>query len=582
MRRADTPSAPRQPDSQQPVDNATPEQSRQQPHHGPSQQSRQASLAVEEAGNIPTARKRTLPDAFDPPVGLQQPVRPAVDHLITGPSFRPYSASMQTPYNTIPQAAGSYNTAHQPANMHHHHHHHSFGNLNDPQHHQRLLPQLNFSAQRHQNFRGSSGVSSYTPHAPQQHHQQRLPYTPPSTSFGNPVFPARAQQYPSVQPPLAQPAQQSQHQHQKAESVSSHKLAKLTSSDNITAAAAEADALNVGGEHDSPEPDPSKRVKGLRHFSRCVAEKVQAKGTTTYNEVADELVDEFTTQARNADSYDHKNIRRRVYDALNVLMAMGIIAKAKKEIRWIGLPTEGSYQRDLEALQKELLVLTAAEREAGEISARRQCLLKMLAKRNKLEQTQRGSLRTENSLEPEAGEGIMLPFLLLRSTCDAHVEIENTDDKSQFMISFSKPYHLVKDMEVVSSLCEGDYERGKSLLSTRGSPSESQWQGSHTPYPLDPGTQIDSEVYQPRAQQKSLSNESRNPTVFAVPFPARVGSVALSTPLISSAAPPVFVEPSPLEVGRTSSQFDFSQPMHQSTSVGHSRSIRSRSPDFFG
>ena len=36
---------------------------------------------------------------------------------------------------------------------------------------------------------------------------------------------------------------------------------------------------------------------------------------------------------------DQKNIRRRVYDALNVLMAMNIISKEKKEIRWIGLPT---------------------------------------------------------------------------------------------------------------------------------------------------------------------------------------------------------------------------------------------------
>ena len=37
--------------------------------------------------------------------------------------------------------------------------------------------------------------------------------------------------------------------------------------------------------------------------------------------------------------YDQKNIRRRVYDALNVLMAMNIISKEKKEIKWLGLPT---------------------------------------------------------------------------------------------------------------------------------------------------------------------------------------------------------------------------------------------------
>ncbi len=37
-------------------------------------------------------------------------------------------------------------------------------------------------------------------------------------------------------------------------------------------------------------------------------------------------------------AYDEKNIRRRVYDALNVLMAMDIITKDKKEISWQGLP----------------------------------------------------------------------------------------------------------------------------------------------------------------------------------------------------------------------------------------------------
>lgn len=42
--------------------------------------------------------------------------------------------------------------------------------------------------------------------------------------------------------------------------------------------------------------------------------------------------------------YDQKNIRRRVYDALNVLMAMNIISKEKKEIRWIGLPTNSAQE----------------------------------------------------------------------------------------------------------------------------------------------------------------------------------------------------------------------------------------------
>jgi len=53
-------------------------------------------------------------------------------------------------------------------------------------------------------------------------------------------------------------------------------------------------------------------------------------------------------------AYDQKNIRRRVYDALNVLMAMNIISKEKKEIRWIGLPTNSAQEcRNLEVGVRE-------------------------------------------------------------------------------------------------------------------------------------------------------------------------------------------------------------------------------------
>lgn len=72
-----------------------------------------------------------------------------------------------------------------------------------------------------------------------------------------------------------------------------------------------------------------------------VCQKVKEKGTTSYNEVADELVLEESEDAGESlnVSCDQKNIRRRVYDALNVLMAMNIISKEKKEIKWLGLPT---------------------------------------------------------------------------------------------------------------------------------------------------------------------------------------------------------------------------------------------------
>ncbi|XP_062209922.1 transcription factor-like protein DPB isoform X2 [Phragmites australis] len=110
---------------------------------------------------------------------------------------------------------------------------------------------------------------------------------------------------------------------------------------------------------------PDKGNRGLRQFSMKVCEKVESKGRTTYNEVADELVAEFSDPSNNIESpdpdnpnaqqYDEKNIRRRVYDALNVLMAMDIISKDKKEIQWKGLPRTSI--NDIEELKTELVGL---------------------------------------------------------------------------------------------------------------------------------------------------------------------------------------------------------------------------------
>ena len=54
---------------------------------------------------------------------------------------------------------------------------------------------------------------------------------------------------------------------------------------------------------------------------------MREKGRTTYTEVANEIVAETVDMPRGGE-FDEKNIRRRVYDALNVLMALNIVHKA--------------------------------------------------------------------------------------------------------------------------------------------------------------------------------------------------------------------------------------------------------------
>ncbi|RHN48985.1 putative transcription factor E2F-DP family [Medicago truncatula] len=99
----------------------------------------------------------------------------------------------------------------------------------------------------------------------------------------------------------------------------------------------------------------NKSRRGLPQISMKVLEKVESKGRTTFNEVADELVAELADPMNsglspNKQQYDEKNVRRRAYDVLNVLMAMDIISKDKKEIQWKGLPPSAIEELKIERL----------------------------------------------------------------------------------------------------------------------------------------------------------------------------------------------------------------------------------------
>jgi hypothetical protein len=118
--------------------------------------------------------------------------------------------------------------------------------------------------------------------------------------------------------------------------------------------------------------ESDKNLKGLRHFSIKVCQKVEEKKCTTYNEVADALVKEYIEGQMAADElvaqvgakkYDEKNIRRRVYDALNVLMAMDIISKEKKEITWRGLPSNATMDFDVLERQRQQIGATIARKK---------------------------------------------------------------------------------------------------------------------------------------------------------------------------------------------------------------------------
>ncbi|MGH0142063.1 UNVERIFIED_CONTAM: hypothetical protein FKN15_075228 [Acipenser sinensis] len=220
-----------------------------------------------------------------------------------------------------------------------------------------------------------------------------------------------------------------------------------------------------------------KNGKGLRHFSMKVCEKVQRKGTTSYNEVADELVAEFSTpdnhiSPNDSHVYDQKNIRRRVYDALNVLMAMNIISKEKKEIKWIGLPTNSAQEcQNLEHVYDQknirrrvydalnvLMAMNIISKEKKEIkwiglptNSAQECQnLEQIAFKNLVQRNRQQEQQT--SRPPPSNSVIHLPFIIVNTSKKTVIDCSISNDKFEYLFNFDNTFEIHDDIEVLKRM----------------------------------------------------------------------------------------------------------------------------------
>ncbi|XP_063710655.1 transcription factor Dp-1-like isoform X2 [Symsagittifera roscoffensis] len=214
----------------------------------------------------------------------------------------------------------------------------------------------------------------------------------------------------------------------------------------------------------SPTPSDSKG-KGLRHFAMKVCQKVQHKGVTTYNEVADELVSELFGNQKletlsSEQQYDQKNVRRRVYDALNVLMALNIISKDKKEIKWIGLPTNSAQElKNLELERDQRLQRIMEKKTQLQELILQHVAFKNLVKQNKEEEAANGGQ------PPDPSTVIRLPFIVINASSDTDIDCSIASDKREYLFNLDKPFQVHDDVYILKKLgfC-APLERGTSPL----------------------------------------------------------------------------------------------------------------------
>ncbi|KAF7143467.1 hypothetical protein RHSIM_Rhsim05G0191200 [Rhododendron simsii] len=185
---------------------------------------------------------------------------------------------------------------------------------------------------------------------------------------------------------------------------------------------------------------------GLRQISITVGKKVESKGRTTYSEVADEIVAEFTeaNSSVSLDKVEEKNIRRRVYDALNVLMALDIIVKEGKEIRWKGLPST-----DVKDMEQNKALRVKLMNQIGKKAAYLKDLEEQITGLQNLMLRNHHLLASGNS----PSGGFSLPFIVVRTNPHATVEIEISEDMQLVHFDFnSTPFSLHDDAYILKLL----------------------------------------------------------------------------------------------------------------------------------
>ncbi|XP_062217776.1 transcription factor-like protein DPB isoform X2 [Phragmites australis] len=206
-----------------------------------------------------------------------------------------------------------------------------------------------------------------------------------------------------------------------------------------------------GDKNKKAKKENTQRITGwgLREYSKIVSKKVETKGRTTYNEVADEIFAELT-MALNGQEFDERNIRRRVYDSFNVLIALRIIAKDKKEIKWMGLSNFRSEKiKKLEEARKELMTKIKNKKK----------LLQEIEKQ--FDDLHYIKLRNQVLQRPaESANGIHLPFLLVKASRKARVEIEISEDSKFACFDFScTPFTLHDDVSILDGIRRNSIRR---------------------------------------------------------------------------------------------------------------------------
>ncbi|KAK8813328.1 hypothetical protein WA158_002920 [Blastocystis sp. Blastoise] len=207
--------------------------------------------------------------------------------------------------------------------------------------------------------------------------------------------------------------------------------------------ASEDDGTSVADSFGAPK---SKRVRkegqrgaagGLRLFTDLVCRKLRLEGTVTSNEIAERLVKENG----GVDGKVDDNIRRRVYDALNVLLAVGIAKKDGKYIKFAGGEvSEADMDEAKERIQNLKKDIETKKETIQQLIKTKICLTHLI-EQNK-----------NNTIVEDKKNMYSLPFLVLSTSSSTNVEVEMSKKKNEMLFTLDSPFLLRDSNDLIREL----------------------------------------------------------------------------------------------------------------------------------
>ena len=201
---------------------------------------------------------------------------------------------------------------------------------------------------------------------------------------------------------------------------------------------------------------------GLKEISKRVMEIIKQSGQTTYKAISDQIVNEINEKNTKDDkkTKDEKNIRRRIYDSLNVMKSMKLFHRDKnsKNIMWnydqefdplneIDNKNEGDEKNnECKEDSKNIIELKKNIKEKKEKCTLLSKELKGL--KNVLERNNREDKNVEEINK------LYFPFIVIefQNNKDPKINIALNEDQTKAHLGFDEAETMYGDLDMVSKI----------------------------------------------------------------------------------------------------------------------------------